>query len=167
MCSVSLYCLISVIQIVPRQQLLNQSYLQEETHLHKFYADLHVMRKIWCCWTADKCDLHGTAWLGAINSAAQTSHNDVCFKTASVLFYFPETLACHQLHDKLLTLLLTSSLFPTCPLTEKHFTQTLMRHQTLSRFMAALLFSSENRNVPSSPRLLSLSAVSFNLGAAV
>ena len=39
LCCIFLCGLISLIQILPRQQLLNRSYLQEETHLFKFYKE--------------------------------------------------------------------------------------------------------------------------------
>lgn len=42
----------------PDSNFVNWSYLQEETHLCKFYVGAaHNKKKTWRCWTGDKCDL--------------------------------------------------------------------------------------------------------------
>lgn len=111
--------LISLIQILPRQQLLNQSYLQEETHLGKFYVERHIMRKIWCCRTGDKSDLNDTEELLATDLAEQTgvliSQWCVPSNSAPVLSCPAETPNFHDLTSSHLTPLLTI-----CPLTHEH-----------------------------------------------
>lgn len=115
----SLCGLISLIQILPRQQLLNQSYLQEETHLGKFYVERHIMRKIWCCRTGDKSDLNDTEELLATDLAEQTgvliSQWCVPSNSAPVLSCPAETPNFHDLTSSHLTPLLTI-----CPLTHEH-----------------------------------------------
>lgn len=83
LCCIFLCGLISAIQILPWQQLMNQFYLQWEIHLCKFYSELHIMRKIRRFWEWDvTCTTPTGCWPHILkNGQMSASHNGVSLQT--------------------------------------------------------------------------------------